>query len=173
MKWCGLLLICLLSGCASIADGLEFVTDFDVWRFMGKWYEIMRMNNPNEAGLIRVYAEYQMLPDGKIQVINQGFHPRQNLWIQVKGLAWFEGSKDIGSLKLSLGTPLTKNYNVLLVGSQYQYALVTGSDWEDLWILSREPQLDQSIVDSLVAKAKSFGFQVNNLIVVEQKYSVK
>lgn len=173
MKWLGLLGICLISGCASIAEGLEPVTGFDIQRFMGRWYEIERLNNENEAGLIRVYAEYRLLSDGKIEVLNQGFHPRQNRWIQAKGLAWFEGNKDVGSLKLSFGTPLTKNYHVLMVDAHYRYAIVAGSDRDGLWILSREPQLDPSILESLVAKAKSLDFPVKNLVVVEQEPSEK
>jgi apolipoprotein D and lipocalin family protein len=167
MKWlfCSLWLF----GCATVPEGLHPVSGFEINRFAGKWYEIERLDNPNEFGLSNVSGEYLILPNGKIEVTNRGFNIRRNSWSQVKGVAWFTGSKDIGSLKLSFGTPFPGTYNVLVLDPQYRYAMVTGTDIDHLWILSREPQLDRSIVDSLVAKAKSWGFDTNRLVFDEQK----
>jgi|CXWL01.1.fsa_nt_gi apolipoprotein D and lipocalin family protein len=58
---------------------------------------------------------------------------------------------------------------VLLINPQYRYALVSEANFDDLWILSREPQLDKSITDNLTAKAKKWGFSTNKLAFVEQK----
>lgn len=169
MKWFWVLSGILLMSCVTIPEGLEPVTGFEVERYMGKWYEIKRIDNRNETGLSNVSAEYHMLPDGKIEVVNRGFNVRRNVWSVVKGVAWFSGSKDVGSLKLSFGTPFPGSYNVLVVDPQYRYAMVADSGRDDLWILSREPQLDKSIIDGLVAKAKDWGFSTNDLIFVEQK----
>lgn len=170
MKYFGLLIILLLSGCATIAEGLVPVTGFDVERYMGKWYEIERLDNQYERGLSNVSAEYRLLPDGRIEVVNHGFNSRRNSWSTVTGRAWFEGNnKDVGSLKISFGSPFDGTYNILLLDTQYRYAMVAGTDRDDLWILSREPQLDKAIIDSLVAKAKEWGFPTTNLLFVEQK----
>lgn len=170
MKSFGLLIILFLSGCATVPEGLVPVTGFDVERYMGKWYEIERLDTPYERGLSNVSAEYRLLPDGKIEVDNRGFNSRRNSWSEVAGRAWFEGrNKDTGSLKISFGSPLNGTYNILLLDTQYRYAMVAGTDRDGLWILSREPQLDKAIVDSLIAKAKEWGFPTTNLIFVEQK----
>jgi apolipoprotein D and lipocalin family protein len=156
-------------GCATIPEGLEPVTAFDVDRYMGKWYEIERIDNQYENGLGNVSAEYLLLPDGKIQVINRGFHPRRNRWSIAKGQISFVGNRDVGSLKITFGSPFSGAYNILEVDPQYRYAMVAGNDRDSLWILSREPQLEKDIVDRLVAKAKTLGFSTNNLVFVEQK----
>lgn len=169
MKWWWMLSALMLSGCASIPDGPDPVTGFEVERYMGKWYEIDRIDNRYETGLSNVTAEYRMLSDGKIEVVNRGFHRRQNTWSVAKSVAWFEGSKDVGRLRISYGAPFPGTYRVLVVDSHYRYALVAGSDSDDLWVLSREPQLDKSIRDSLAAKAKEWGLPSDGLIYVEQK----
>jgi apolipoprotein D and lipocalin family protein len=169
MKWFCALNIFLLVGCATVPEGLEPVTGFEVERFLGKWYEIERLDNRFESGLSNVNAEYRMMPNGKIEVINRGFNVRRNSWFVAKGLAWFAGSKDVGSLKISFHSPLPGGYNVLVLDPQYRYAMVSGADRDGLWILSREPQLDRSIIDSLVAQAKAWGFPTNQLHFDEQK----
>jgi apolipoprotein D and lipocalin family protein len=169
MKYLWVLSIVWLSGCATVPDGLEPVTGFEVERFMGKWYEIERLESNNELGLTNVSADYRLLSDGKIEIIHRGYKPRQKSWSMVTGLAWFAGNKDVGSLKLSFGSPFNGAYNILVLDTQYRYAMVADNDRDDLWILSREPQLDKAIMDSLVAKAKAWGFPTNNLVYVEQK----
>ena len=169
-----LLILCLLlASCATIPDGVQPVTGFEVERYMGTWYEIARIDNQNEGALVRVNAEYRLLPDGKIEVIYRGFNVRSNSWSSLKANAWFEGSKEVASLKISFSTPFPGNYNVLVLGSGYRYALVSGSTLDDLWILSRDPEFDKAIVDGLVAQAKTWGFNVSKLIIVDQKSLVK
>ncbi|NOU00193.1 MAG: lipocalin [Gallionella sp.] len=162
--------VVLLWGCATtVLEGLEPVTGFNVERFMGKWYEIERIENMYETGLGNVSAEYFLSPDGNIRVIHRGFHPRRNSWSIATGQISFVGSRDVGSFKITFGSPVPLPYNVLEIDPQYRYAMVSGIDRDSLWILSREPQLDRSILDSLVAKAKTLGFSTKNLMYVEQK----
>lgn len=169
MKYFGLFIVLLLSGCATIPEGLVPVTGFDVERYMGKWYEIERLDNPYERGLSNVSAEYRLLPDGKIDVINRGYNPRRNTWSIAKGQISFVGNKDVGSLIINFGSPFPGAYNVLEIDTQYRYAMVVGNDRDSLWILSRQPQLEKDILDRLVASAKVLGFPTNNLVFVEQK----
>ncbi len=173
MKWFPRLGGLLLLGCATTHEGLKPVTGFEVERYMGRWYEIERVDNRFESGLTNVSADYRLLPDGKIEIIHRGYKPRQKSWSTAKGLAWFSGNKDVGSLKISFGSLINGSYNVLAIDAQYHYAMVADTDHNDLWILSREPQLDKAIMDSLVAKAKAGGFPTNNLVYVDQKAQSK
>jgi len=74
----------------------------------------------------------------------------------------------MGRLKVSFFGPFYGGYNIIELDKQdYSYSLVAGPDTGYLWILARTPDLDQSVVDSLVAKARSFGFPVDELIFVD------
>ena len=78
-----------LTGCAGLPSGIQPVQDFDVNRYLGKWYEIARLDHRFERGLTDVSATYTLREDGKIDVLNQGFNPKENRWEQARGKATF------------------------------------------------------------------------------------
>ena len=51
----------------------ETVKRLDLQRYMGKWYEIARFDHIFERGLVGNMAEYTLLSDGNIQVLNSGY----------------------------------------------------------------------------------------------------
>lgn len=60
-----------------IPKGAEPVKNFDANRYMGRWFEIARMDYMWEKGLTDTTAEYTLQDDGSIQVINRGFDPKK------------------------------------------------------------------------------------------------
>lgn len=61
--------------------------------------------------------------------------------------------------------PFTKgHYWVLRVDPEYKLALVGGPSNKYLWILSREPQLDEATYQSYINTAKDYGYDVTKLI---------
>ena len=169
MKWLWLVVVSLLSGCSGVPEGLQPVTGFNIDQYLGKWHEIARLDHSFERGLTHVSADYRKLPDGRVEVINRGFNPAKNAWQDVKGVARFQGSPDIGSLEVSFFGPFYGAYNVLVLDSKYRYAMVAGPNRSYLWILARESQLDKATLDMLVTRAKDWGFATDSLIYVEQK----
>jgi apolipoprotein D and lipocalin family protein len=73
MKNISLLLTLLLAGCVSIPENIKPVDNFQVERYLGKWYEIARLDHSFEQGLISVTAEYGLRPDGYVRVLNRGY----------------------------------------------------------------------------------------------------
>jgi apolipoprotein D and lipocalin family protein len=61
--------------------------------------------------------------------------------------------------------PFTKgHYWVLRVDPEYKVALVGGPSTKYLWILSREPQLDEATYQSYLDTAKYYGYDITKLI---------
>ena len=50
----------------------EVVNIVDLARYAGVWYEIARLPNDFDRGLVGVTATYTQRRDGKINVLNQG-----------------------------------------------------------------------------------------------------
>ncbi len=159
-----------LMGCDVAPDHVQPVTDFELNRYLGTWYEIARMDHSFERGLEQVTANYSLRGDGGVKVINKGFNPDKNKWKESEGKAYSVGEPDIGQLKVSFFGPFYGGYNIIELDKDgYQYSLVCGPNLSYLWILARDPNLDQRIVERLVAKAKSLGFATDKLIFVEHK----
>lgn len=157
----------LMTACVSVPSGVTPVQNFDAQRYLGKWYEIARLDNRFERGLERVSAEYSLRPDGQIRVINRGFNTTTQQWSQIEGRAKFVSSPNIGQLKVSFFGPFYAGYNIVELDPNYQYALVVGNNFKYLWILSRSTTLDPAIKTQLVAKARALGFATDQLIWVK------
>ena len=164
-----LLTAVLQSGCAGAPDGVEVVTNFELNRYLGTWYEIARLDHRFERGLSRVTANYSMRDDGGVSVVNRGYQLSSEEWEEATGKAYFVGAPDIGQLKVSFFGPFYGGYNIMeLDKDDYQYALVAGPDRSYLWILARSPKLDQETLDALVNIAKMANFPTEELIYVDQ-----
>ena len=168
-KWLFLCAVCLLllSGCVGIPEGIKPVSGFDVNRYMGKWYEIARLDHRFERGLSQVYADYMLANDGSVTVINKGYDAQADQWKEARGRALFVGSDTVGQLKVSFFGPFYGGYNVIALDKEhYQYALVCGPDRSYLWILARNPSLPESVLKELLTSAKNMGFDTDKLIFV-------
>jgi apolipoprotein D and lipocalin family protein len=159
----------VLSACLGIPDGATAVSDFDLERYLGTWYEAARLDHRFERGLTHVQAQYSLREDGGVRVVNRGFKREKGEWKEAEGKAFFIGPADVGRLKVSFFGPFYSAYNVLeLDHDSYQYALVAGANTSYLWILTRRPDPDPDMVQGLVQHAASLGFPVDELIFVEQ-----
>ena len=63
----------LLAGCVKKPENITPVDKFDASRYLGKWYEIARLDHSFERGLNNVTAQYSMGDDGGIKVLNRGY----------------------------------------------------------------------------------------------------
>jgi len=162
-------LLLILAGCAGSPPGIQPVRNFDINRYLGKWYEIARLDHSFERGLSNVSALYTSRDDGGIDVLNKGYDKRRGSWKQAKGRAYFVKDKTVGKLKVSFFRPFYGGYNVIdLDHENYSYAMVCGPDRSYFWILAREKTLARPLLDKLLEKAKNLGFEVDKLIFVEQ-----
>ncbi len=158
----------LLAGCSGVPDGVDVVTDFELRRYLGTWYEIARLDHSFERGLSQVTATYRMREDGGISVSNRGYDAQAGKWNEAEGKAYPAGEPGEGRFKVSFFGPFYSGYNIIeLDRDDYRYALVSGPDRSYLWILARTPQLEQVTVDRLVAGAAALGYPTDDLIFVE------
>lgn len=167
MKKIRLFLFLFLSSCVNIPDNITPVTPFEAGKYLGKWYEIARLDNSFERGLSQITADYSVGTDGEIKVINRGYAIAEKQWQQAEGKAYFVEKPDVGYLKVSFFEPFYSAYIVVLLDQEnYQYALVTSSSKSYLWILARQPKLSAAVQDKLLKKAAELGFETDQLIYV-------
>jgi len=158
----------LLAGCTGRPDGVEPVSPFDIERYKGVWYEIMRLDHSFERGLTNVTATYDLREDGTVGVLNRGFDREKCRWKEANGTAEFQGEKTVASLSVTFFWPFAGGYHVFALDQRnYGYALVAGPSHDYLWILARRPDLPVDIRKALVAKAREQGFPVDDLILVD------
>ena len=162
------ILAAFMTACTGAPEGVDPVSGFELDRYLGTWYEIARLDHSFERGLSNVTANYTLRDDGGVKVINRGYSAEDQEWDETEGKAYFVGDEDIGQLKVSFFGPFYGGYNVIELDKDgYQYSMVAGPDRSYLWILSRSPDLDDAVLERLLAKADELGFPLGELIIVE------
>ncbi|WP_289665713.1 lipocalin family protein [Flavobacterium panacagri] len=159
----------LLYSCSSstIPKNATAVVDFDKAKYLGRWYEIARLDYKWERDLDNVTAEYSLNENGTIKVDNKGYNVKKDKWEQSIGKARFVKKDNIGMLKVSFFGPFYSGYNVIAVDDDYKYALVAGKSLDYMWILSRETKMPESIKADFLIKAQEIGYNVSNLVWVK------
>ncbi|CNK35163.1 outer membrane lipoprotein Blc [Yersinia mollaretii] len=165
------LTVTLLSVACSVTPpkDVKIVDNFQLPRYLGTWYEIARLDHSFERGLDHVTANYTPRDDGGVKVINRGYNARKQQWQESVGKAYFIGSPQLASLKVSFFGPFYGGYNIIELDDDYSYALVSGPNRDYLWILSRTPTLSADVREKLLSVAKDYGFPIDKLIWVKQE----
>jgi apolipoprotein D and lipocalin family protein len=161
------LLLLAVAACTGRPEGVQVVRGFDVTRYGGQWFEIMRLDHSFERGLVNVTATYTLRTDGSIGVVNRGYDPKNCRWKEVDGRAVFQDSPDVASLSVTFFWPFAGGYHVVELDPDYRWAMISGPTRGYLWILARSPDLSPEIRNRLVARARDLGFPVDELILVE------
>lgn len=159
----------VLAGCVGMPDGVRPVSDFELDRYLGTWYEIARLDHSFERGLSRVTAEYSLRDDGGVRVVNRGYNADAGKWEESVGKAYFVEDESLGYLKVSFFGPFYGSYVVFeLDRGQYRHAFVSGPNTSYLWLLSRTPEVSGEVVDLFLERAAALGFDTGELIFVDQ-----
>lgn len=153
-----------LVGCVGIPENIKPVENFKIEKYLGKWYEIARLDHSFERGLINISADYSLRDDGGVKVINRGFSPEKQEWNEAEGKAYFVENPNQAYLKVSFFGPFYGSYIVFDLDENYRYSLISGPDKSYFWILARDKTIDENLKAKLVAKAAALGFDTSKLI---------
>lgn len=161
----------LVANTSSASGELSVVSHVDLGKYVGAWHEIARFDNEHQEGCVFSQAMYTQkkeyievknsctLADGqKKEAIGRLKTPEENsgnaklkvnftpFFIRLFGVGWGD-------------------YWIIDLGSNYEYAVVSGPSKERLWILSRQIPMKKSTYDDIVKRLKEKGFDTSKLVV--------
>jgi apolipoprotein D and lipocalin family protein len=153
-----------------MSDDLTTVSNFQLERYLGTWYEIARLpmkHQPEDS--TDISAVYSINPDGKVRVQNRCLDENKQLdeAIGEATIIDAENAKlEVSFLPEGLRwIPFTKgDYWVLKLDANYETALVGEPNKKYLWILHRQPQLDEATKLDFLNYAQSIGYDLSDLI---------
>ena len=140
------------------------VYSLDLGRYLGKWYEIARYDHKFERGLNFATANYSLMKDGKIKVVNSGI--KDGKLKRSVGKAKFTDNP--GLLRVSFFGPFYSDYRIMMLSKDYKYALVGSKSAKYLWILSRTPAVPEGTLNHILVEAANRGYDISKLIWVKQ-----
>lgn len=162
-------LTAMITGCLGYPDEIKPVEAFELNRYLGKWYEIARLDHSFERNLTHVTAEYSLRDDGGLEVVNTGYSIEKDTWKRAVGKAYFVEDENTGYLKVSFFGPFYGSYVIFeLDRDDYTYAFIAGPSKSYLWFLSRTPAVDGELLQYFYSKSADLGYQTDEIIVVKQ-----
>ena len=163
--WILSLLPLFFFGCSTQYPPLKTVEKVDLNSYLGTWYEIARYEHFFEKGCSNVSATYSLKENGDINVLNECI--KDGKLSGANGVAYATDASN-SKLKVSFFRPFYGNYWILMLGENYEYALIGDPSREYLWILSRENKISEELKTSILKKLPEFGYGQDKLIWTEQ-----
>jgi lipocalin len=165
MKTLAMILLCLFASPGEEPAGNK---NFDIEKYMGRWYEVARFDHWFERGLSHVKTTYTLEDDGKVRVENSGVRPDGKIKTVI-GRAKMADDGNPMHLRVSFFLWFYSDYNILDIDPEYRYVLIGSSSDSYLWILSRTPSLPADVKERLLNTARENGYDTSRLIWVEQE----
>ncbi|WP_394561334.1 lipocalin family protein [Aquipseudomonas alcaligenes] len=167
-------LLLVLAGCAG-SDTTDnppaTAGQVDLQRYQGTWYELARLPMFFQRDCVASEAHYRLQEDGRVAVTNR-CRTAEGEWQEARGAAEAQvvGRTDKLWVRFdnwfsNLFPGLTKgDYWVLYLDADYQVALVGHPNRENLWLLSRTPQVSAETRERLLSEARERDYDTGELI---------
>ena len=165
-----LILIVFIGGCTQMPP--RTVRKVDLTRYAGLWYEIARYRQFFDEDAVAVTATYTLNDDGTVGVLNQGrIGTIDGQPTSITGTARTVDSSN-AKLLVQFDRPdlqgIEFDYWIIELGADYDYAVVSNPTKSVLYILNREPVMDEQFYNNLVQRLAKRGFDPAKIVLTPQ-----
>jgi len=143
---------------------LDVVAHVDLERYLGTWYEIATIPQRFEKGCVGVTAEYSLLPNGNIRVLNTCIQDTLDGEVRTaRGKARVVDRKTNAKLKVSFFRPFWGAYWIIGLDADYRWAVVGHPKRTYLWILSRSPHMEDALYNEILDLVAEKGYDLTKI----------
>lgn len=156
-----ILLPALLGACTSAPPRapLPTVTQVELPRYLGTWYEVAMLPNRFQAQCVaNTQAEYRLREDGHIEVKN-ACRRADGVQETAIGVAEVVPGSANTKLRVSFFRPFYGDYWVLALAEDYRWVLVGEPGRRFGWVLSRTPEMAAADLAAALDRAQALGFE--------------
>lgn len=150
-------------GCSSSNPPLDVAQSVELSRFQGAWYELAHLSRSTQVDCVGTKAYYKLVDAANLEVVHE---------CHIKTV---DGPANVSRVtaKVPDGAVPAKwtmsfgahegDYWILEVGQNYEYAVVGHPSRRYLWVLSRTPKLDPTVMNGILERARDKQFPVDKL----------
>ena len=152
-----------------MSQSLQTVPSVDLKKYAGKWYEIAALPQRFQKGCHCTTAEYTLTDKGYVIVENRCNKNSSNgKQSYIKGKAFVVENSGNAKLKVQFFWPFKGKYWIIDLADDYSYAVVGHPNRKYLWILSRTPQMDETLYQQIIGRIKEKGFDISKIKITDQ-----
>ena len=131
---------------------------------MGKWYDVASFPQRFQKNCKCTTAEYKLIDDETVEVYNRCIDTETGKVKDITGKAFIEDKTTNARLKVQFFWPFKGDYWIIELADDYSYAVVSEPGKDYLWILSRTPQMDVELLQSIIGRLKEKGFDTDRIV---------
>ena len=169
----------LLIGWMALADQapLLAVESVDLERYMGRWFAIASIPTSFERQCAQgTTAEYQLMENGKVQVINTCYDTDGNVDI-ARGAAWLPNRVESSKLKVSFvkflgGWWFGAPYWIIDLAADYSFAVVGHPSRTFGWVLCRTPAMPEEVLSGIIERLELQGYRWSEFRMIDQSVNL-
>jgi len=137
--------------------------------YQGKWYEIARLPNSFEDGLICITMTYTYKDDGIMTVISSAKSKSNPADIKsLSAKAWIPDENEPQKIKMQIMWPVTFDFILIHIDEEKGYSIIGSPHKQKLWILSRQPMINENDMSALKTILEKNQYNVEKLVYVDQ-----
>lgn len=149
----------------------ETVDYVDLNRFAGDWYVIAVIPTPFEKDAVNGIENYSIHEDGTIRVrytFRKGSPEGEEKVMYQKG--WVYNTETNADWRVRPIWPLKLPYYILELDEDYNYTVIGTNNYKYLWIMAREPVMDETFYNELVRRMAERGYDTDKIERMEQDF---
>lgn len=148
---------------------LTTVDKVDLTRYAGLWYQIAYFPNSFQPGDAKLTtAEYGLHPKGYITVVNTSYKDAEGkkAGSKIKGKAFIADKVNNSKLRVQFFWPFRGDYWITLLDKEnYQWVAVSEPKRKYLWIMNREPFMDNELYQDIVLQLKNKYIDTDKIVI--------
>lgn len=141
----------------------EVVQSVDFNRYVGMWYEVAHNPNFFQRNCKHSTAEYALIDSSSVSVHNTCYK-EDGTTSDISGKATVTNPNEPAKLKVVFNLFARGDYWIVDLDANYQWAVVSGPGKSSLFILSRQPGMDDKLLQKILSNLDEKGFDTSNLI---------
>lgn len=142
----------------------------DINRFMGRWYVIANIPTFIEKGAHNAIESYSLNKDGSIDTRFSFYEDSFDGELKSYNPTGYVSKTDNSLWGMQFIWPFKAEYVITYLSPDYQHTIIGRSARDYLWIMSRQPVMDETTYQRLIQFSASMGYNTELIEKVPQQW---
>ncbi len=156
-----------LLSCNSDEADMKTVKQLDINKFMGDWYVTGIIPNFIEKNATNGVESYSLNEKGDVNIQYTFQKNGKTKTMNAKGFVQDETN---AVWKVQFIWPLKLPYLVIDLADDYRYTVIGVPNKKFVWIMSRDPQMEETDYNQILDQLKSIGYDTSKIVRMEQNW---
>lgn len=140
------------------------IARIDYSAYAGKWYSLYSIPTLLDKHWRQTIENYTLVDDEHFEVLTTYHKDNKPEEKSITSKLFFDVHKPDGDMKAQFWWPFKIGYWVIELADDYSYVVVGHPDKKYLFIMGREPRIDEDLLSGIIARCKEMGYDTDKLV---------